>query len=272
MGLEHNATQVSAHLSACANCDTPLEDKFCPSCGQRYRAERLSLKMLLIDIPSQWLNLDKGFFYTFFQHFKSPGSVAKRHVEGQRVIFTNPLTYYLIGAAAQLLMLFVFKDVLSEKMIAQVQQSPEMLESLKGLLGENAPKKYADLYLSVINQGYTYLGFIFLCIPFALFLRLFSKKHRQVYNTAETLVFSFYTMGHFVLCTGLLGFISMMINPDVHAPISVLICFVFGWLSCRGFYGKAHHNGFASFFALVLTFVTFLSTLVIMMGIALHTR
>lgn len=264
-------TDVTEKL-ACTNCGALIDNQFCHVCGQRHRAERLTLKMILVDIPGQWLNLNKGFFYTFGQQFKSPGAVARRYVNGQRVIFTNPLTYYLIGAAAQLFMLFVFGQVLSEKIISDMQQSPETLAQMQTLLGENAQQKYAALYLSVINQGYTYLGFIFLCLPFAFFLRLFSKKHRSTYNTAETLIFSFYTMGHFILCTGLLGFISMPINIDIHAPISVAICFIFGWLSCRGFYGKENHNGVASFFALLLTFITFLSTLIIVMGIALHNQ
>lgn len=254
----------------CMNCDTPIDGQFCQSCGQRYRSERLSLKILLLDIPSQWFNLNRGFFHTFVQHFKTPGSVAGDFVAGRRVTYTNPLTYYLIGAAAQLFMLFIFGDVLSEKIMTDLKQSPETLEMIQGSLGENPAQKYAELYLSVINQGYTYLGFIFLCIPFALLLRLFSKQHRTTYNTAETLVFSFFTMGHFVLCTALLGFITMPINMEMHAPISVTICFVFGWLSCRGFYGKQQHRGIASFFALLFTFVIFLSTLIIVMGIALH--
>lgn len=261
--------QEIVHSTTCSNCETSFEGQFCPRCGQRHRAERLSLKMLLIDMPAQWLNLDKGFFYTFLQHFKSPGSVARLHVKGQRVIFTNPLTYYLIGTATQLLMLFVFGHVITEKMIAQMQQTPETVAGLQAALGDNALEKYADLYLSVINQGYTYLGILFFCIPFALYLRLFSKKHRQAYNTAETLVFAFYTMGHFIMCTGLLGFISMTTNPDFHAPVSFALCLVFGWLSCRGFYEKAHHSGVASFFALLLTFATFLLSLVIALGIAI---
>lgn len=270
--MDNVSTPTLKAPSVCLNCEAQLADKFCQSCGQLYRAERLSLKTLIVDIPSRWLNLDKGFFYTFWQQCKAPGSVAKRYVAGQRVIFTNPLTYYLIAAAMQLLMLFMFGDVLAAKISMQVQQSPETITQLTSLLGENAHQKYAALYLSVINQGYTYLGVIFLCTPFALFLRLFSKKHRKMYNTAETLIFAFYTMGHFVLFTGLLGFISMTTNPDIHAPISFALCLIFGWLSCRGFYGKENHSGVASFFALLLTFLTFLLALMVAMGIALYAK
>lgn len=253
----------------CANCGAAVAESYCANCGQRFRGDRLSLRALLIEIPSRWLSLDRGFFLTFWLQFRSPGTVARRFVSGERVKFTNPFTYFLIGAALQLLMLLTMEDIFRAQLISQVEQSPETLEQIQSSLGENAIQKYADIYISIMHQAYTYLGFIFLCLPYAVLMRLFSKQQRNQYNNAETLVLSFYTMGHFVLMTGLLGFVTLQVAPSLHPVISVVIYSVFCMLSTRGFYSKDNRGYFGTFLAMLLTFLCFLTALIVAVGIGL---
>lgn len=251
----------------CGNCGASVSEAFCANCGQRFRSERLSLKALLVEIPSRWLSLDRGFFLTFWLQFRSPGSVAKRFVSGERVKFTNPFTYFLIGAALQLLMLFTMEGVFRAQLTAQLAESPETTQQIKASLGEDGIQKYGDIYISVMHQAYTYLGFIFLCLSFAFLMRLFSKRQRTQYNNAETMVLSFYTMGHFVMMTGLMGFITLRVAPNLHPVFSVVIYIVFCMLSTRGFYEKSHRGYIGTFFAMFITFLCFLVSLIVAVGV-----
>ncbi|MFC3093857.1 DUF3667 domain-containing protein [Alteromonas sediminis] len=262
-------TSLESSPQHCKNCGDVVTKTFCPDCGQRNRAERLSLKAILVDIPSQWLSLDKGFFYTFLLQFKAPGQVARRYVQGERIKFTSPLTYYLIGAAVQLLMLFFSAEQLKSELISKLSSSTEQLAQLQQIYGDNAANIYADVYISVINQGYTYLGFVFLCLPFAFMVWAFSRRHRAAYNGAETLIFSFYTMGHFVMTTGLMGFITVRYFYTYHAPLSLVFYLVYCLISTRGFYTKQQHSVIASILALVFAFVLFMVTLLIATSIAM---
>ncbi len=95
--------------TTCENCGTPRPDAFCPTCGQP-KPVRLTLRTFVSHISTHFLSLDRGVLRTMVALFKSPGQVALDFVDGRRIWYTNPLTYWIIAATLQLLALWTVQD------------------------------------------------------------------------------------------------------------------------------------------------------------------
>ncbi|MBO6576045.1 MAG: DUF3667 domain-containing protein [Rhodothermales bacterium] len=93
----------------CPNCDTRLEGAFCHTCGQPDTG-RLTMRGFFQYAASRMFSMDRGFLLTLVGMFREPGDVPRRFVEGKRAWYTNPLSYWLIAAAVQLLALNLIED------------------------------------------------------------------------------------------------------------------------------------------------------------------
>ncbi len=80
----------------CKNCDAPLKDeyKYCPECGQKVHDD-LNLKVLFQNTISNYFSIDARFFSSFIPLMFRPGYVARKFVEGKRLIYLHPAQYYL---------------------------------------------------------------------------------------------------------------------------------------------------------------------------------
>ena len=80
----------------CKNCEAPLKDeyKYCPECGQKVDDD-LNLKVLFNNTISNYFSIDARFFTSFIPLMFRPGYVARKFVEGKRLIYLHPAQYYL---------------------------------------------------------------------------------------------------------------------------------------------------------------------------------
>jgi hypothetical protein len=261
-------------MPTCPNCGSTTTGRFCQDCGQQ-ELVRLTMGGFLAHAFSRIFSMDRGYLRTFVGLMKSPGVVARDFVNGRRVWYTNPLTYWLIAATFQLLFLWT----VDEQYRAYVESSLTYSMELQGDVGTRAMEQYSELFktddpISVIGRimvravkaAYSYMGVVF-AIALAFFLNLFLRKRKGGYNMAEQLVFSLYMIGHWALITAFLLPITMRISPTGHGIIGMLGYFIIIYVGSLDFHEEGRRGGLLSLLALLLAFLVYmLSLFVVMFG------
>lgn len=89
--METNSNQVN-----CQNCETPYKEgyEFCPHCGQKTNDE-LTIGVLFYNTISNYFSFDARFLKSFFPLMFRPGYLAKKFLEGKRLLFLHPAQMYL---------------------------------------------------------------------------------------------------------------------------------------------------------------------------------
>ncbi len=85
-------------LPSCLNCHRPLTstDKFCPSCGQENKTNRIRLGAFMEDFFSNYFAFDSKIGRSTLPFLIKPGFLTKRYNEGKRNSYVHPLRLYLI--------------------------------------------------------------------------------------------------------------------------------------------------------------------------------
>ncbi|WP_420318264.1 DUF3667 domain-containing protein [Ekhidna sp.] len=83
---------------ACLNCGELLQQKnnYCPNCGQENTDNQVSISLLLREFLSNFFSLDSRFGRTFKPFLFSPGKLTIAFNEGRRVLYANPIRWYLV--------------------------------------------------------------------------------------------------------------------------------------------------------------------------------
>jgi len=83
----------------CKNCEKEFleEFQFCPFCGQKSKDE-LTMGVLFYNTISNYFSVDARFFRSFIPLMFRPGFLAKRFVEGKRLLYLHPAQYYLFAS------------------------------------------------------------------------------------------------------------------------------------------------------------------------------
>ncbi|WP_323789842.1 DUF3667 domain-containing protein [Psychroserpens sp.] len=80
----------------CQNCDSILEEgfEFCPNCGQKTNDE-LTISVLFYNTISNYFSFDARFLKSFAPLMFKPGYLAKKFLQGKRLLYLHPAQMYL---------------------------------------------------------------------------------------------------------------------------------------------------------------------------------
>ena len=83
---------------ACLNCGELLHQNYnyCPNCGQENTDNQVSIGLLFREFISNFFSLDSRFGRTFKPFLFFPGRVTLAFNEGKRVLYANPIRWYLV--------------------------------------------------------------------------------------------------------------------------------------------------------------------------------
>ncbi len=83
------------HLT-CKNCEKPIKEyyEFCPHCGQKTNDD-LTIGVLFYNTISNYFSFDARFLKSFFPLVLKPGYLARKFVEGKRLLYLHPAQMYL---------------------------------------------------------------------------------------------------------------------------------------------------------------------------------
>ena len=96
----------------CQNCEQPFEENFdfCPHCGQKSN-EDLTISVLFYNTISNYFSFDARFLKSFFPLMFKPGYLAKRFLEGKRLLYLHPAQMYLF---VSVIFFFLFSFTISD--------------------------------------------------------------------------------------------------------------------------------------------------------------
>jgi uncharacterized protein YaaQ len=123
---------LESNKTTCKNCEQEHESgfEFCPHCGQKTN-EDLTVGVLFYNTISNYFSFDARFFKSFIPLMFRPGVLAKRFIEGKRLLYLHPAQMYLfISVVFFFLFSFIVRD--------QVVDLDNILE--KGFTEETAKK------------------------------------------------------------------------------------------------------------------------------------
>jgi hypothetical protein len=87
---------LEPNVTNCKNCEQEHEIgyEFCPHCGQKTN-EDLTVGVLFYNTISNYFSFDARFFKSFIPLMFKPGTLAKRFIEGKRLLYLHPAQMYL---------------------------------------------------------------------------------------------------------------------------------------------------------------------------------
>jgi len=170
------------HPTNCLNCGTLLtaDDNFCPTCGQKTGAHRITLKHIFHEFFHTFTHADIGFLGLIADLAVKPGIVAREYIAGKRKKYFNPFTFFILCLSLFIIANNVFKTYQPIKPDPRVEQlPPKQLEKVMALYerineGQHFMKNHGNI-VSMIGLPF-----------FAAMLWLFFM--RRGYNYAELIV------------------------------------------------------------------------------------
>jgi hypothetical protein len=80
----------------CKNCEQDFQEdyEFCPYCGQKAKDD-LTMGILFYNTISNYFSFDARFFRSFLPLMFRPGYLAKKFVQGKRLLYLHPAQFYL---------------------------------------------------------------------------------------------------------------------------------------------------------------------------------
>jgi hypothetical protein len=162
-------------MSHCKNCGHLLHHAYCAYCGQQAKTERITFQYINREIFRFFTHIEKGFLYTSWQSFVKPGTVAKNFIEGKRIGYQKPVSYFLIWTAIYVLLILLYEKIFGKNIV--IDRS--------SYFGNSNAAEYATHYMSLT------LG---LLIPlYAVYLQLCGMK--KYYNYFESFIAILYAQG-----------------------------------------------------------------------------
>ena len=210
--------------SECVNCGAEFTGDYCHSCGQRRKVRRLTFGGAWLDFQQHILGLDNKFFRTFKSIWVNPGGVAKANIEGNRVRYMGPVSYFFVVVTLLLLIISIF----GVKWTDFLRESTEAFDTSQT---ERQQQFQQDMMTQIYNN---FRVFQFFVIPFfALAAKMLFRK--SGYNFLEHMVLVFYIQAQMVFVTILnLGF--YLTIDQTFLRLSMPISFLFYGFACTGFY------------------------------------
>jgi len=100
---------MSIEIKDCKNCEQPFNEayEYCPHCGQKDKDE-LTISVLFYNTISNYFSFDARFFKSFIPLLFRPGYLARKFIEGKRLLYFHPGQLYLFIAVV-FFFLFSFK-------------------------------------------------------------------------------------------------------------------------------------------------------------------
>ncbi len=122
----------------CKNCDTPLEDAFCPRCGQKDIDLQRPIFELLREVLEETFEVDGRAARTLRALLLRPGVLTVEYLQGHRRRYTPPVRLYLIVSVSFFLLAtwLASRGLLLDKGQEVLADAPQQAR----FLGDELPK------------------------------------------------------------------------------------------------------------------------------------
>lgn len=188
----------------CKNCQTRLDGRYCPNCGQEDVDLERPITSLVLDVVKETFELDGRAALTIKTLFRYPGMLTEEFLAGRRRTYTPPLRLYLVISIS----FFV--------LVAWIAQSGILLEP-----GQD-PGFDADVQARFLSDDLPRLMFVLLPM-FALLLKL--VYFRRLYF--DHLIFSLHLHSTAYVVLAMMLPLEELANQHIVFVILQLVPFVY---------------------------------------------
>jgi len=125
---------MSIEIKDCKNCEQPFNQayEYCPHCGQKDKDE-LTISVLFYNTISNYFSFDARFFKSFIPLLFRPGYLARKFIEGKRLLYLHPGQLYLFIAVVFFFLISFKTNEQARKMdeeLAGAFERTEVIDSL----------------------------------------------------------------------------------------------------------------------------------------------
>lgn len=224
----------------CKNCNTEINSKFCPECGQPASLKRIDGKYIIHEIEHV-LHFERGILYTIKELITNPGQNIRNYLTENRSRLVKPIIFIILTSLIYSLCnhFFHFEDAYA------------------GYLDNK--KSTTILILKWAQTHYGYANII-MSIFIAFWTRLFFRKYK--YNFFEILILLCFVMGIGMLIFSVFGIVQGLIHINLMQMASI-VCFIYVTWAIGHFFDRTKIGSYVkAFFAYILGMLTYLLILI----------
>ncbi len=144
----------------CRNCNQYFEAHFpyCPYCGQEAE-DRLTLGVLFTNTINNYFSVDARFFRSFWPLMTKPGYLARKFVQGKRLLFIHPAQMYLfVSIVFFFLLSFISRDQSNSLDSALKDADSKIKVSLDSIQQRKADSLATQRFLNPLQENKKSLG------------------------------------------------------------------------------------------------------------------
>ena len=160
----------------CKNCNTELNSKFCPDCGQPASLKRIDGKYIIHEIEHV-LHFERGILYTIRELTINPGQNIRKYLSENRSRLVKPIIFIIITSLIYTILNHLF----------HIEDGYVKYHEAKG----ETPSAVGTI-VKWVQDHYGYAN-IMMGIFIAMWLKLFFRKSN--YNFYEILIMLCFVMG-----------------------------------------------------------------------------
>ncbi len=260
----------------CKNCNKSLNDtqKFCDDCGAKVIQNRLTPKVLAVQVNEQFLSIDNKLLLTFIDLFKKPEAVINGYIHGTRKKYIDVLQYFAISLTLAGIQVFLMQTFFKEAL----ELSPEIMQAI-----ESSPsQKNNPFFNGSFDDASNYQGLIYiLTVPFsalATWLSYYFLGERS-YNFTEHLVLNLYYSAQIIIITAVFSIIFLLfgLNYLIVYTLITLPTFLYLFYVLKRVFKDNFWDAFAKFLFMMVIYagiflVIGLIALVLLVLVALAVR
>lgn len=160
----------------CKNCNTEINSKFCPECGQPKSLKRIDRHYIVHEIEHV-LHFERGILYTIRELTTNPGQNIRKYLSENRSRLVKPIIFIIITSLIYTILnhLFHIEDGYVKYHEAEGQTPSAVVSIVKWVQGHYG---YANIMMGIF---------------IALWLKLFFRKYD--YNFYEIVIMLCFVMG-----------------------------------------------------------------------------
>ena len=185
----------------CKNCGEKVVGMYCSHCGQKAVEGRISFQHIWHGLVHFFTHAEKGFLFTTGQLITKPGTVVTRYIDGSRIRYQPPVSYFLIWNAIYILLLYIINKLFGENIAV----------NFSGYFGPGEKTRFAISHLNIV---------LMCLLPFQALYVWLILVYKQ-YNYFEAFVMILYSIGTLLLwqCVFVLLAIGIHLISDISVNI-----------------------------------------------------
>ena len=230
----------------CKDCNTEINSKFCPDCGQPTNLKRIDGHYIIHEIEHV-LHFERGILYTIKELVSNPGQNIKSYLSDNRSRLVKPIIFIILTSLIYSITINIFH--IEEQYVKFDGEGGKLATTQKIFLWIQGHYGYANIIMGVF---------------IAFWAKLFFKKYK--YNFFEILIVLCFVMGIAMLIFSLFDMfegITKLKISQIGGIMGVIYC---SW-AIGQFFGKEKiFNYVKALFAYILGMITF-TILAILLGV-----